>query len=50
MLRVLKAMIVAINKIDKAEANTEKVKNELMGLEIIPEEWRCIICKCLPKW
>ena len=31
-------MIVAINKIDKAEANTEKVKNELMGLEIIPEE------------
>jgi translation initiation factor IF-2 len=31
-------MIVAINKIDKPEANTEKVKNELMGLEIIPEE------------
>tara|TARA_B100000959_G_scaffold287409_1_gene371901 strand:- start:28525 stop:30945 length:2421 start_codon:yes stop_codon:yes gene_type:complete len=31
-------IIVAINKIDKPEANPEKVKNELMGLEIIPEE------------
>jgi len=31
-------MIVAINKIDKPEANIDKVKNELMGLEIIPEE------------
>ena len=31
-------MIIAINKMDKQEANAEKVKNELMGLEIIPEE------------
>ena len=31
-------IIVAINKIDKPEANTEKVKNELMGLEVIPED------------
>ena len=31
-------IIVAMNKVDKPEANTEKVKNELMGLEIIPEE------------
>ena len=31
-------LIVAINKIDKPEANSEKVKNELMNHEVIPEE------------
>jgi translation initiation factor IF-2 len=31
-------LIVAINKIDKPEANPEKVKNELMTHEVIPEE------------
>jgi len=32
-------IIVAINKIDKPEANPAKVKNELAELGIIPEEW-----------
>ena len=31
-------MIVAINKIDKPESDIEKVKNELMTEEILPEE------------
>ena len=31
-------IIVAINKIDKPEANIDKVKNELMALEVIPED------------
>ena len=31
-------MIVAINKIDKPEANSEKVKGELLSHEVIPEE------------
>jgi len=30
-------LIVAINKIDKPEANPEKVKGELLGHEVIPE-------------
>ncbi|MCX7913396.1 MAG: translation initiation factor IF-2, partial [Thermodesulfovibrionales bacterium] len=32
-------IVVAINKIDKPEANVAKVKNELAELGIIPEEW-----------
>lgn len=32
-------IIVAINKIDKPEADPEKVKNELTNYEVIPEDW-----------
>jgi len=32
-------MIIAINKIDKAEANPDKVMQELATLEVVPEEW-----------
>lgn len=32
-------IVVAINKVDKAEANIEKVKRELSDLELLPEEW-----------
>ncbi|OGY46298.1 MAG: translation initiation factor IF-2 [Candidatus Buchananbacteria bacterium RIFCSPHIGHO2_01_FULL_44_11] len=32
-------MIVAINKIDKPEANQDKVKQDLAALDLLPEEW-----------
>lgn len=32
-------IIVAINKIDKPEANPDKVKNQLLEYKLIPEEW-----------
>ncbi|MFA6215293.1 MAG: translation initiation factor IF-2 [Patescibacteria group bacterium] len=32
-------MIVAINKIDKPDANPEKVKQDLATLNLVPEEW-----------
>jgi len=32
-------MIVAINKIDKPEANIEKVKQDLAQLNLLPEDW-----------
>lgn len=32
-------IIVAINKIDKPEANIEKVKKELSEIDLLPEEW-----------
>ena len=32
-------IIVAINKIDLPDANVEKVKQELMAYELVPEEW-----------
>ncbi len=33
------SIIVAINKMDKPEANPEKVKQELTEHELVPEEW-----------
>ena len=32
-------IVVAINKIDKANANPERVKRELTELDLMPEEW-----------
>jgi translation initiation factor IF-2 len=32
-------IVVAINKVDKPNANTEKVKRELTELDLMPEEW-----------
>jgi translation initiation factor IF-2 len=32
-------IVVAVNKIDKPEANPEKVKNELAAMGLQPEEW-----------
>ncbi len=32
-------VVVAINKIDKADADPDRVKNELSAHEIIPEDW-----------
>ena len=33
------SIIVAVNKIDKPGANPEKVKQELMRYDLVPEEW-----------
>ena len=32
-------MIIAINKIDKPEANPDKVMQELSAIEVVPEDW-----------
>ncbi len=32
-------LVVAVNKIDKPEADADRVKNELSALEVIPEDW-----------
>jgi len=32
-------IVVAINKMDKEEADPDRVKTELAGLEVIPEDW-----------
>jgi translation initiation factor IF-2 len=32
-------IVIAVNKIDKENADLDRVKNELAALEVIPEEW-----------
>jgi len=32
-------LIIAVNKIDKPEADAERIKNELSQFEVIPEDW-----------
>ena len=32
-------IVVAINKVDKLEANPDRIKQELAELELVPEEW-----------
>ena len=32
-------LVVAVNKIDKAEAQPDKVKQELANREVVPEDW-----------
>ena len=44
-------IIVAINKMDKPGANPERIKNELMNYDIIPEEYggNTIVCEISAK-
>ena len=32
-------LILAINKIDREEANPDRVMQELIGHEVVPEKW-----------
>ena len=44
-------IIVAINKMDKPEANPERIKEQLTKYELVPEEWggETIICPSPPR-
>ena len=44
-------IIVAINKMDKPEANPERIKEQLTKYELVPEEWggETIICPISAK-
>ncbi len=44
-------IIVAINKIDKPEANVERVKQQLVEQELVPEDWggETVICEVSAK-
>ena len=44
-------IIVAINKMDKPEANPERIKEQLTAYELVPEEWggETIICPISAK-
>ena len=44
-------IIVAINKMDKPEANPERIKQQLTEYELVPEEWggETIICPISAK-
>src|SRR5690606_3939946 len=32
-------LVVAVNKIDKEQADPDRIKNDLAALDVIPEEW-----------
>jgi len=32
-------LVVAVNKVDKPEANPEKIRQQLAGEQVVPEEW-----------
>jgi translation initiation factor IF-2 len=32
-------LIIAVNKMDKPEADPDRVKNEMVALEVVPEDW-----------
>ena len=39
MIKLFIINVVAVNKIDLQEANVDKVKQEMMKYELVPEEW-----------